>query len=243
MRPLLELARARLSGRNVVAVMSGKGGVGKSVVAALLALSKPKSALIDLDLFGMSAPRLFGAAGLHKVEKEGIRPFEVGGVKLFSLHGIVGDKFVVLPGASQGGVAEALLAFADLDGVENVVVDMPPGMGEELLTLSRVAQFKPVVVSTPSATALKVAGHLLEYLAEMSTRPPVVVLNMSYVQCGGSRVYPFGDPKKAADAFSSKTERVVELPIDPELEGYVGRIAQYKGPVYAAIKDLVAPYV
>lgn len=243
MRPLVELARARLSGKNVVAVMSGKGGVGKSLVAALLALSKPNSALIDLDLFGMSAPQLFGAKGLHEVDKEGIRPFEVGGVKLFSLRGVVGDRFVVLPGASQGGVTEALLAFADLGEVENVVIDMPPGMGEELLTLSRVTQFKPVVVATPSATSLKVAGHLIEYLTEMGIRPPVIALNMSYVQCNGSRVYPFGDSKKAAETLTAKADHVVELPIDPEVESYVGRIAEYKGPLYTAVKNLIAPYV
>ena len=69
------------------------------------------------------------------VGKEGIEPIEVGGVRIFSVRGIVGDRYVVLPGAYQGGVVEALLAFAKLGDAREVVVDMPPGMGEELLSL------------------------------------------------------------------------------------------------------------
>ena len=112
MRPLLESAREKLRRRKVIAVMSGKGGVGKSVVAALAALAKPGSALMDLDLEGASAPRLFGLSGrLHEISKEGIEPLEVGGVKVFSLGGIVGDRYVVLPGYGQAGAVEALLAF------------------------------------------------------------------------------------------------------------------------------------
>ncbi|ACB39361.1 P-loop NTPase [Pyrobaculum neutrophilum] len=233
MRPLLERARDNLRGREVVAVMSGKGGVGKSTVAALLAVGRGNTALVDLDIFGMSTPRLFGVVGrLHEVEKEGIRPFEVGGVKLFSLGGVVGDRYVVLPGANEGGVVEAILAFADLRGVDRVVVDMPPGMGEALLALERVARFKPVLVSTPSAMSVKVVSHLAEYLVERGAKPAALVLNMAYVECGGGRVYPFGrgdDARRLAERLGAA---LVELPIDPELESYVGRIGEYRGPAY-----------
>ncbi|MFP3199731.1 MAG: P-loop NTPase [Thermoproteus sp.] len=240
MRPLLEIARERLRRRRVVAVMSGKGGVGKSVVAALAALARPGSALVDLDLEGMSAPRLFGLSGrLHEVGKEGIEPLEAGGVKVFSLGGIVGDRYVVLPGYGQAGAVEALLAFAKLGDSDPVVVDMPPGMGEELLALGRVADFLPVLVATPSRASYGVVKHLAEYLAEMGKRPAAVVLNMAYVDCGGSRIYPFGRGEDARRLAESVGAPVHEAPIDPSLEDYVGRIHEYRGPVADVVRRMV----
>jgi len=236
MRPLFERARENLRNRRVLAVMAGKGGVGKSVIAAFLAIVK-KAPLIDLDLFGMAAPKLFGVAGrLHEVGKEGIEPIEVGGVKIFSVGGIVGDRYVVLPGASQGGVVEALLAFAKLGNAREVVIDMPPGMGEELLSLHRITDFAPIVVTTPSAASYKVVKHLVDYLLELGKRPVAVVMNMAYVRCNGAVIYPFGrgnEVKKLAD-----THRIplIEVPIDPQLEEYIGQIYRYRGPVYEVVQ-------
>ncbi|AEA13670.1 hypothetical protein TUZN_2215 [Thermoproteus uzoniensis 768-20] len=238
MRPLLELAREKLRRRKVIAVMSGKGGVGKSVVAALLALARPGSVLVDLDLEGMSAPKLFGVAGrLHEVGKEGIEPLEAGGVKLFSLGGIVGDRYVVLPGYGQAGAVEALLAFAKIDS-DIVVVDMPPGMGEELLALGRAADYLPVVVTTPSKASYKVVRQLVDYLAEAGKRPAALVLNMAYLDCGGSRVYPFGRGDEARRLGEAVGAPVYEVPVDPSLEDYVGRIHEYRGPVADAVRKV-----
>lgn len=234
MNPLLELARRRLAGRNVIAVMSGKGGVGKSVVAALLALALPDAALVDLDLSGMSIPRLLGVGGRHQVDRDGIRPLAVGDLRVFSLAGVVGEHYVVLPGPSQAGVAESLLAFADLGDARNVVVDMPPGMGEELLTLSRAARFKPVVVTTPSSASLAVVLRLLQYLGDMGLKPRAAVINMARL----GELTPFGDPQPARKAVEPHADLVAEVPLDPRLEGYVGRLAEYRGPVYRALEDL-----
>lgn len=242
MRPLLELARLRLGGRRVVAVLSNKGGVGKSVVAAVLAMTRPKAALVDLDFSGMAIPKLFGVVGrLHEVGRDGVVPFDVGGVKIFTVGGVVGDRYVVLPGYAEGGAVESFLGLLDLEGVDTVVVDMPPGMGEELLSLSRVASFEGVVVTTPSRLSLGAVRHLVEYLVEMGRRPSYVVLNMAYVECGGSRLYPFGrgeEVRKLADSIGAS---VVEVPIDPSLEDYVGKFHAYRGPVYEALRGLWTP--
>lgn len=239
MRPLLGLAKDKLRGRKVIAVLSGKGGVGKSVIASLLALSVENSVLIDLDLSGMSIPKLFGVSGkLHEVGKEGIEPLVVGGLKLFSLGGIVGDRYVILPGYSQAGTVEALIAFAKLGDVNTIVVDMPPGMGEELLALGRIADYIPVVVSTPSKASYKVVKHLVDYLTEAGRRPKAFVLNMAYVDCGGARVYPFGRGDDARKLGEDIGARVYEVPIDPSLEDYVGRLHEYKGPVAKAVQEV-----
>lgn len=234
MRPLLELARKRLSGRNIIAVMSGKGGVGKSVVASILAMALPSTALIDLDIFGTSIPKLFGIQGLHRVGREGIEPFQIAGIKLFSLGGIAGDRYVVLPGSSQAGVVEALLAFAHLGDAVNVVIDMPPGMGEELLTLARVASFKPVVVTTPSNVSLRVAMYLIQYLGEMGLRPRAAVINMARL----GDLTPFGDPQAAVEMLAPHVDIVVEAPLDPGLESYMGRLDRYRGPVYMVLEKI-----
>jgi len=238
MRPIIDLARERLKGKRVFAVLSGKGGVGKSMVAAFWAMALPKSALIDLDLFNMSTVKLFGVDKLHEVDKEGIKPFEVDGVKFFSLGGIVGDRWVVLPGANEGSVAEALLAFADLTGVENVVVDMPPGTGEVLLTLARATPFTPIVVTTPSRAAVSVVRRLMDYLQEQSIAPEVLVVNMAYLMCKGEKIRPFGWPRELED-LKSRVKHVLELPLDPSLEDHIGNLAKYRGEVFQAVKNFV----
>jgi len=238
MRPLLERARENLRGRRVLAVMAGKGGVGKSAIAALLAIAK-KAPLIDLDLFGMAAPKFFGMAGrLHKVGRDGIEPIEAGEVKIFSVGGIVGDRYVVLPGVSQGGVVEALLAFAKLGGAEEVVVDMPPGMGEELLTLSRVTNFTPIVVTTPSAASYRVVKHLVDYLLELGRKPATIVTNMAYIRCGDNAIYPFGRGDAVRELADRYRIPLVEVPIDPHLEEYVGQLHNYRGLVYSVVERI-----
>jgi len=238
MRPLLERARENMRGRRVLAVMAGKGGVGKSVISALLATAR-KAPLIDLDLFGMAVPKLFGVAGrLHEVGKEGIESIEVGGVRIFSVGGIVGDRYVVLPGAYQGGVVEALLAFAKLGDAREVVVDMPPGMGEELLSLHRVADFTPILVTTPSAASHGVVKHLIDYLLELGKRPAAVVMNMAYVKCDGGVVYPFGKGEEVKKLVEMYKIPLTEVPIDPRLEDYIGEIYSYRGIVYETIQTL-----
>lgn len=239
MKPLLEQARDKLRRKRVIAVMSGKGGVGKSVIASLLALSMEGATLIDLDLGSMSIPKLFGLSGkFHKVEKRGIEPLVVNKLKIFSLGGIVGDRYVVLPGYGQAGVVEALLALADIDDVNIVVIDMPPGMGEELLSLGRIASYLPVVVSTPSKVSNKVVKHLVDYLIETGHRPKAFALNMAYLECNGQRVYPFGRGEDAKRLGESVGARVYEIPIDPSLEEYIGRLHEYQGSVLKAVGNM-----
>ena len=227
MEPLRQLARKRLEGKKVIAVMSTKGGVGKSVVASLIALSFPSSAIIDLDLHGMAVPKLFGVEGkLHEVSKEGIEPFKVSNVEIFSLSGVVGDKYVILPGRNQASVMEELIAYSNVR--PNVVVfDMPPGLGDEVLVLEEIADFVPVVVTTPSKVSSRVADYTLTYLREKGKRPYLVV-NMAYINCEGKVVRPWGEMKGD-----------LELPLDPTLEDYIGKIQDYRGEVRDKVEQFV----
>ena len=227
MEPLRQLARKRLEGKKVIAVMSTKGGVGKSLIASLIALSFPSSAVIDLDLHGMAVPKLFGVEGkLHEVSKEGIEPFRIGNVDIFSLAGVVGDKYVVLPGRNQANVMEELIAYSNVRP-QTVVFDMPPGLGDEVLVLEEVSDFLPVVVTTPSRVSSKVVNYILSYLKEKGKKPYVVV-NMAYINCDGKVVRPWGVAKGD-----------LELPLDPTIEDYVGRIYEYKGEVRQKVEEFV----
>ena len=229
MEPLRELGKEKLKGKKVIAVMSSKGGVGKSVISALLSLSLPSVTLIDLDIHTMAIAKLFGVEGLtHEVGKEGIRPFRINNVNLVSLSGVVrGGKYVILPGGNQSSVMEELLAYSSIV-TDYVVIDMPPGLGDEVLVLERLTDFQPVVVTTPSKVSLKVVNHLLSYLKERGKEKVYVIVNMAYFKCGNEIIRPFGEFKGD-----------LELPIDPAIEDYVGRIYEYHGEIRSKIEEFV----
>jgi len=107
------------------------------------------------------------------------------------------------------------------------------------LALSRTTDFLPVLVTTPSKASYGVVKHLAEYLAEIGKRPAAVVLNMAYVDCGGSRIYPFGRGEDARRLAESVGAQLYELPIDPSLENYVGRIHEYRGPIADVVRLMV----
>jgi len=226
MEPLRELAKEKLKGKKVIAVMSAKGGVGKSVVSALLSLSLPSTVtLIDLDVHTMAIAKLFGVEGKElEVDKEGIQPISVKNVNLISLSGIVRDRYVLLPGRNQSNVMEELIAYSAIK-TDYVVFDLPPGLGDEILVLERLTDFKPLVITTPSKVSVKVVNHMLNYLKEREKKPTVIV-NMSYFNCGNEKVKPFGD-------FQGD----INLPIDPTLEDYIGRIQEYDGEVKKVLRE------
>ncbi len=231
MNPILELARERFKNRKVLAVMSAKGGVGKSTIASLIALNfseRQKTALIDLDIYGNSTLKLFGIQKLHEVSKEGIEPFRIGNLSIFSVGGLVGDHYIVLPGKEEGNVLESLLGLANLkEGI--VVIDTPPGMGEELLTLKRVMQPEIVLVTLPSKLSLQIVRQMLEYLVETGLEVDAIIANMAFLEDASGVLYPFGKPEFVKELGEEYGIRVEFLPFDPGLEEFVGRIQDYSG--------------
>jgi ATP-binding protein involved in chromosome partitioning len=241
MNPILELARERLKDKKVLAVMSAKGGVGKSTIASLLALNfseRKKTALIDLDIYGNSVLKLFGIQKLHEVSKEGIEPFRVGNLSIFSVGGLVGDHYIVLPGKEEGNVLESLLGLANLRE-ETVVIDTPPGMGEELLTLKRVANPEVILVTLPSKLSVMVVEQMLEYLLESKLRVKWIVANMCYLNSPYGPIYPFGKPEFVEKLGVEKGIKVEYLPVDPELEDFSGRIWDYSGLLKEEIRKIL----
>lgn len=240
MNPILELAKERFKGKKVFAVMSAKGGVGKSTIASLLALNsseKRGTALVDLDVYGNSVLKLFGIKKLHEVSKEGIEPFKIGNLSIYSVGGLVGDHYVVLTGKQEGGVIESLLGFTNLKD-DLVFIDTPPGMGEELLTLKRILKPEVALVTLPSRLSLKTVEQMLIYLLDTGIKPKVIIGNMAFLETKNGLIYPFGNLEPVLKLGEEYGIRVEFLPIDPSIEDFIGRIQDYSGCIKVTLKRI-----
>ncbi|EZQ01594.1 ATP-binding protein [Candidatus Acidianus copahuensis] len=243
MEPLRQLAKEKLEGKRVIAVMSAKGGVGKSVISSLLAFTlsqRENTSIVDLDIHTMAMSKLFGLEGrLHEVTKNGIEPFSFGNLGVFSLSGVVRDNYVLLPGINQGKVMEGLIAYANIKSSKNVIFDLPPGMGDEILVLERISKYFPIVVTTPSKISTKVVEYLIKYLVNEKRVKPSLIVNMAYFDCNGEIVRPFGEMNGVRSLANEYNVNFFEFPIDPNVEDYVGKIIEYKGSVKVKTDEVV----
>ncbi|MEW6222505.1 MAG: P-loop NTPase [Candidatus Hadarchaeota archaeon] len=182
--PRLETAEKRLAeaGR-LIAVVSGKGGVGKSVISAASALALSKLGyrvgLFDLDFHGPSAHVVLGAGKASPKEEKGVVPPLVHGVRLMSLVYYTGDRPSPLRGAEVSNAMLEMLAITRWGPLDFLIVDMPPGTGDEVLDLLRVmkrAEF--LVVTSQSKMAWETVRKLLYFLKELKVPVLGVVENM-----------------------------------------------------------------
>jgi ATP-binding protein involved in chromosome partitioning len=176
--------------KHIVAIASGKGGVGKSTTAANLAVALAKSglkaAIFDADVYGPSIPRLFGLAGA-KPASDGkmITPLEAHGVKVMSIGFMVAeDNPVIWRGPMVMGALEQMLRDVNWGELDIMVVDMPPGTGDTQLTMSqRVPLAGAVIVSTPQDIALIDARKGLHMFRRVEVPILGIIENMSYYVC------------------------------------------------------------
>ncbi|GAB3008782.1 Mrp/NBP35 family ATP-binding protein [Niabella terrae] len=179
--------------KNIIAVISGKGGVGKSTVAANLALALgqdgAKVGLMDADIYGPSVPIMFGVRGqrpmMRDVDGKGkIVPLERFGIKLLSIGLLVDDnKAVVWRGPMASSAIRQFVTDVDWGDLDYLIVDMPPGTGDIHLTLLQLIQVTGVViVTTPQDVALADAkkGIAMFGQAQLPARIIGLVENMSY---------------------------------------------------------------
>jgi len=207
--PAQESAPRMLEGvRHVIAVASGKGGVGKSTVAVNLAVALAQSGrrvgLIDADIHGPSLPRMLGVS-----EKPGLRdktmiPVQAFGMKCMSIGFLVPeDQAMVWRGPMVMGALQQLLGQTAWGELDVMVVDMPPGTGDVQLTMSQKVRLAgAVIVSTPQDIALLDARRGVAMFAKVGVRILGVVENMSFFQCPhcGERTDVFGHGGAEAEA-------------------------------------------
>lgn len=158
--------------RRIVAVTGGKGGIGKSSVAVGLALALAEDGrrvgLLDLDLWGPSDHVILGIARPGLGEDGGLVPEEVAGVRFLSIASIVGDDPALLRGDDISNAILELLAVTIWDGLDVLVVDMPPGFGDTLLDSARyLPRAEHVVVTTPSELTRVTTRKTVELLRRL----------------------------------------------------------------------------
>jgi len=179
--------------KNIIAVVSGKGGVGKSTVASNLALALAKGGaavgLLDADIYGPSVPIMFGVRGERPmmVEKEGkgmIVPLDRYGIKLLSIGFLVDEKAaVVWRGPMASSAIRQFVTDVEWGELDYLVIDMPPGTGDIHLTMMQAAPVTGVVVvTTPQDVALADAKKGIAMFGQAQMNVPIIGLveNMSY---------------------------------------------------------------
>lgn len=211
--------------RHVIAVASGKGGVGKSTVAANLAVSLGQlgfaTGLVDADIYGPSVPMMFGIEERPRVVANRIQPFTKYGIRVMSLGFVLDvDTPVIWRGPMVMKALEQMLGDVDWGELDFLVVDLPPGTGDAQLTLAqRVPMSGAVIVSTPQDVALIDARKGLAMFKKLNVPVLGIVENMSgFVcpHCGESTdVFKHGGGERTADLLG--TAFLGRIPLDPAI--------------------------
>jgi ATP-binding protein involved in chromosome partitioning len=172
--------------KNVIAIGSGKGGVGKSTIAVAVAYGLrsygAKVGLMDADVYGPSVPHLVGASGRPMARGERIQPIETGGLKVMSMGFLLEpERAVIMRGPMLHGIMQQFLRQVDWGPLDYLVIDLPPGTGDVPLTL---AQSMPltgaVVVCTPQEVALLDATRAIAMFRQLRVPVLGMVENMAF---------------------------------------------------------------
>jgi ATP-binding protein involved in chromosome partitioning len=209
--------------KNIVAVASGKGGVGKSTTATNLALALAakglKVGILDADIYGPSQPRMMGITGRpHSPDGKTLLPMQNYGVKVMSMGFLVPeDTPMIWRGPMVMGALEQMLRDVAWGELDVLVVDMPPGTGDAQLTMAqRVPLAGAIIVSTPQDIALLDARKGLNMFRKVDVPVLGIIENMSYHVCKncGHRedIFSHGGARREADKLG--TEFLGELPLD-----------------------------
>ena len=223
----------------VIAVLSGKGGVGKSSVTALLANGLVKAGkkvgILDADITGPSIPRLFGLpAGGLKGSDQGILPaITETGIKVVSTNLMVPNEnaAVIWRGPMIAGIIQQFWRDVLWGNLDVLLVDLPPGTSDAALTVMQSLPVNGVVlVSTPQQLAGMVVRKADAMLKQLNIPVLAVVENMSFYPCpdSGKAHYIFGESHVAELAESVQAKLIVQMPIDPRVAeaGDAGKIEE-----------------
>ncbi|MEP2717885.1 Mrp/NBP35 family ATP-binding protein [Pseudophaeobacter sp.] len=239
----------------ILAVASGKGGVGKSTVSANLAVALAKQGrrvgLLDADIYGPSQPRMMGVSGRpESPDGKVIEPLVAHGVTLMSIGLMVAEeKAVVWRGPMLMGALQQMLGQVNWGQLDVLIVDLPPGTGDVQLTLCTKSELSgAIVVSTPQDVALLDARKALDMFKTLKTPVLGLIENMSFFTCPdcGGEHHIFGHGGVAAEAETLGLPLLGALPIDLEtrLAGDAGApVAIGDGPIAKAYAQIASGLV
>lgn len=233
--PRIDIIDIRLEKiKKIIAVSSGKGGVGKSVVASTLALNLRdkgyKVGLFDLDFTSPSTHVILGVSGLYPEEEYGIIPPDAHGIKYMSITYYSLDKPAPLRGVDMSEAIIELLAITKWGELDYLVIDMPPGLGDATLDMIRfVKEINFLVVTTPSKVAFETVRKQLVLLKELNVPVIGVVENM--------QMKPSDYVK---DQLEGNVTYLGSIGYDQDLEDSFGDVEKVKeSDFYASVKKLL----
>jgi len=211
---------------NIIAVGSGKGGVGKTTLSVNLALALAKMGykvgLLDADVYGPNVPLMLGTNSQPRaVSNERIEPIQAHGLKVISVGFLnPGDKPIIWRGPMLHQIIRQFLNSVEWGQLDYLVIDLPPGTGDVALSLVQTVPLTgAVVVSTPSDVSLQDARKAIEMFRQMKVDLIGVVENMSYFVCPHCSneidIFSRGGAEKTAQQFS--VAFLGAIPLDPEL--------------------------
>jgi len=234
--PPHELSRIR----KVIGVVSGKGGVGKSLITSILAVTLHnmgyKSAIMDADITGPSIPHTFGVSGQPEADEVGMYPLKSKtGIDLMSINFLLPNDTdpVIWRGPVIGGAVKQFWTDVIWQNEEFLFIDMPPGTGDVALTVFQSIPVNGIIVVT---SPQELVGMIVEKAMKMAEKMNIPVLglveNMSYTVCPhcGEKHSVFGESHIDEIAEKYKIKTVCKLAFDPELAALVdkGEIESYK---------------
>ena len=224
---LLEPQNAQSDVKKVIAVVSGKGGVGKSLVTSLLAVltqrNGKQAAILDADITGPSIPKMFGIRDKAMGTEEGILPAETRtGIRTMSVNLLLENDTdpVIWRGALIAGTVKQFWTDVLWGAVDTMYVDMPPGTGDVPLTVFQSLPVDGIIIVT---SPQELVGMIVEKAVNMARMMNIPVLgiveNMSYVACPdcGRKIELFGESRTAKVALEQGIPLLARIPVDPAL--------------------------
>lgn len=244
-------ANKRSNVKKVIGIISGKGGVGKSLVTSLLAVDAANNglntAILDADLTGPSIPRMFGLHGKASASEDGIYPLIASnGTKVMSINLILDDETdpVIWRGPVIAGTVKQFWSEVIWEDVDVMFIDMPPGTGDVTLTVFQSLPLDGVViVSSPQ----ELVGMIVEKAVKMAGIMHIPVLglveNMSHIICPncGEIIRPYGESRLEQLAKKYGINATASLPIDPDIAkaGDEGAIAEIDAGLLSPITKAI----
>ena len=239
--PAKEAPHKMSSIKKVIGIVSGKGGVGKSMTSAMMAVSMARqgygTAVLDADITGPSIPKLFGVHGQAVCDENGIWPAETPkGTKIMSVNLLLDDEEspVVWRGPVIAGAVKQFWTDVIWQDVDYMFVDMPPGTGDVPLTVFQTLPVDGIiVVASPQELVSMIVAKAVK-MAQMMNVPILgVVENMSYVKCPdcGKEIKIFGESHVNEIAAKYGLPVLARMPIDPKLASLAdaGKIEEFEG--------------
>lgn len=245
--------------KHIIAIMSGKGGVGKSTISALIASELRnrnfRVGILDADITGPSIPRLFGMKNRRaEVSGEGIYPAEtVTGIYVMSMNLLTEyeEQAVIWRGPMIAGAVKQFWTDVIWGDLDFLIVDMPPGTGDVPLTVMQSMPISGVVmVSTPQNLVSMIVSKASDMAKKMDIKVLGVIENMSYITCPecGKKIEVFGANAAEEAAKKIGVNLLGELPLDKDLmelsdEGRVELFGKFKDDFKGIVDNILAKLV